>query len=180
MRYIFRCRTLRLLALTLLLVLAPFLPETLHAQSAPPADPEPAAAQRSSGWPFAWPSWLQPIPTPTPAATPEALDEALAALGREVFLANYCGTCHTLAAAESRGVFGPSHDHLATTALERIADPDYGGAATTPEEYIRESIVDPAAYAAPNDSFARQPMPPYAYLSATDLEALVYFLLQQE
>ena len=107
------------------------------------------------------------------------VDQALYATGRDIYLASYCGSCHTLTAAGARGVFGPTHDHLARTAARRIADPKYKGDATTPADYIRESILTPNAYIA-GGATLRQAMPPYTQLAAADLDALVYFLAQQQ
>lgn len=121
---------------------------------------------------------LVPRSTSTPQLTP-AVDAALLAAGKAAYLANYCGICHTLAAAGTTGTFGPSHEHIGRTAAARIAAPSYTGAATTAADYIRESIVAPAAYFAPGAN-SRHPMPPYAHLSRVNIDALVYFLLQQQ
>lgn len=118
-------------------------------------------------------------PTPQPEATP-SVDAKLLAAGKAIYLASYCGVCHTLAAAQTTGIFGPSHDHIGHTARQRIADPTYQGAATTASDYLRESIVAPSTYFAPGAMNGRHPMPSYAHLSDADLDALVYFLLQQQ
>lgn len=118
----------------------------------------------------------RPLSTPRPAPT---VDATLLAAGRAAYLANYCGICHTLSAAGTTGIFGPSHEHMGRTAAERIAAPAYTGIATTAADYIRESIVTPAAYFAPGAN-GRHPMPPYAHLARADIDALVYFLLQQQ
>lgn len=110
----------------------------------------------------------------------EPIDEELVALGRDVYRRNYCGTCHTLAAAETTGVFGPAHDHVASLALERMADPQYQGNATTVDAYIRESILEPQVYIAPGSMIAHQQMPPFTHLPAEDIDAMVYFLAQQQ
>lgn len=121
-----------------------------------------------------------PTLTPTPApATPVTEDKRVAA-GRQVYLQNYCGICHTLAAAGTHGAFGPPHDGIAATARQRLADPNYSGKAVTVIQYLRESIVEPAAYAAPGYTYTSHPMPVYAYLPKRDLDALIYFLLQQK
>jgi mono/diheme cytochrome c family protein len=119
-----------------------------------------------------------PLITPTPAAP--IVNSALLAAGRTAYLTNYCGVCHTLAAAGARGVFGPSHEHIGRTAAQRSADPAYRGGATTAAGYLRESIVTPAAYFAPGTANGRHPMPPYAHLPRAEVDALVYFLLQQQ
>ncbi len=123
---------------------------------------------------------VSPVRSPTPTAKPAPVDQRLLALGKSIYLKNYCGTCHSLTAAGTRGSFGPSHDHIATVAARRLAAPGYKGEAHTAAEYIRESIVNPTAYADPSVVNVRHVMPPYAHLSQADVDALVYFLLQQK
>ena len=107
-------------------------------------------------------------------------DDDLAALGRQIYLDNYCAVCHTLKAIDANGVFGPSHDQMATVALERIDDDRYRGMATTAEAYIRESILKPEVYTAPGSMIAHQQMPPYLHLPEEEIDALVFLLMQQK
>jgi mono/diheme cytochrome c family protein len=100
--------------------------------------------------------------------------------GLEIYRKLYCGICHQLAAAGTRGLFGPTHDGMALTAEQRIQDPEYTGAAITAAEYLRESIVNPGFYLVEGYEHANQPMPAYNTLDETDLNALVQFLLRQE
>jgi hypothetical protein len=108
----------------------------------------------------------------------EASEEQLAA-GLAAYRKYYCGVCHTLDAAGTAGAFGPIHNGIGATAALRIQDPNYTGKATTPEEYIHESIVDPAAHIAEGFALTSHRMPPYAQLPAEELDALVLFLLHQ-
>ena len=117
------------------------------------------------------------VPPAGPADT--AKQESPVASGLEVYRAQYCGVCHTLDAAETRGPFGPTHNGIATTAARRVTDPGYTGNATTAEEYIRESITDPAVYVVPGSTLGRYGMGAYTMLSETELDALVQFLLEQ-
>lgn len=55
-----------------------------------------------------------------------------------------CITCHSLVPGEIK--VGPSHDGVARRAAEVIRQSDYAGSATTAEEYLRESILEPNAY----------------------------------
>lgn len=130
------------------------------------------------------PGYPQPAvaapPPPTPAPALPHLNDKRAAAGREVYLKNYCGICHTLTAAGTRGAFGPTHNGVATTARQRLADPAYPGKAKTVVQYLRESIVEPAVYAAPGYAYTSHPMPAYGHLPKADVDALVYFLLQQK
>ena len=76
-------------------------------------------------------------------------DDARVAAGLAVFREQYCGTCHTLDAASSAGMFGPTHNGMCSIAVERIRNASYAGSASTAEEYVLESIVNPLAYVVP-------------------------------
>lgn len=118
--------------------------------------------------------------SPTPPPTPAPVDPQLVEAGKKAYLRNYCGSCHTLTAAGARGVFAPAHDHVATVALQHIADPRYAGKATTSAEYLRESLLDPNIYLAPGATGSRTAMPAFSHLAQDELESIVYFLLQQK
>lgn len=109
-----------------------------------------------------------------------SLDGELYGRGITVYLENYCGVCHELTAAQTLGRFGPSHDEAASLALVRLNDPDYGGDATTVEDYLRESIVNPKVYFTPGYGTTAHQMPAFVNLDSEALEALVYLLRQQE
>ncbi len=116
----------------------------------------------------------------TTTAAADTIDrQRLIAAGLEVYLKQYCGVCHRLDVAETTGPFGPPQDEVGTIAAQRIRDPSYAGQATTAEEYIRESIVDPATYLVPGYPGGRYRMPAYTSLSEADLDALVQMLLDQ-
>ena len=119
-----------------------------------------------------------PLPEP-PTVQTEALNPELAAQGLEIYQQQYCGICHELAAAGTKGIFGPSQNRLGLTAAERLQDPHYSGQATTPAEYIRESILTPDAYHVEGYAQSRHPMPAFTHLTEAQVEALVQFLLQQ-
>lgn len=104
---------------------------------------------------------------------------ALVASGREAYRRQYCGLCHRLDAAETSGEFGPTHNGMGVTAGERIRDPSYTGIATTPEAYIRESILDPDGYIVPGYGGSRFRMPAYTHLDEAEVEALVQMLLEE-
>lgn len=101
------------------------------------------------------------------------------AAGVIVYRANYCGVCHELPAAETRGTFGPTHAGMGATAAERLLDPAYGGAATTPAEYLAESILQPGVYLVPGYATSAHPMPSFVHLPEADIAALVELLLAQ-
>jgi mono/diheme cytochrome c family protein len=116
---------------------------------------------------------------PSPTAQPVA-DEKLVATGLQVYKEQYCGLCHQLGAAGTAGLFGPTHDGLGLTAAARINEQGYGGMATTAEEYIRESIVDPKRFIVPGYGITSHPMPAYDFLSEEQIMALVQMLLAQQ
>lgn len=57
-----------------------------------------------------------------------------------------CAGCHAIEGTDSKGVTCPDLSRIGAVAAQRIAAADYTGSATTVEAYIRESIVQPAAY----------------------------------
>jgi mono/diheme cytochrome c family protein len=116
--------------------------------------------------------------SPPAQALPQAPDEVLER-GLEVYKAQYCGACHTLPLAGSKGTFGPPHIGMRGVAEARLRSPDYRGEATTPEEYLLESILHPARYLVPGFEMTPHHMPAYA-LSDEDLAALVALLLHPE
>jgi cytochrome c oxidase subunit 2 len=107
-----------------------------------------------------------PAPTTTQAAPPSGGGGANLAAGKQAFMDNGCGACHTLAAAGSNGTVGPDLDKLKT----------YAAAANMPlDQFIRESIVKPNAYI--QKGYAKGIMPTsFASLPKSMLDALVAFL----
>jgi mono/diheme cytochrome c family protein len=113
-------------------------------------------------------------------ATEEAVaDPALRETGLAAYRAQYCGICHTLDAAETRGTFGPPHNGMGEIAAARLLEENYSGSATTAAEYIHESIVEPQVYIAPGYATTSHRMPTYAHLDSATVDALVAFLLAQ-
>lgn len=116
---------------------------------------------------------------PTATPTPNLPDPALIERGIAIYRANYCGSCHVLSVANTRGTFGPPHDAAAIQAELHVALPTYPGSATTAEEYIRESILDPLAFYTPGYEATSHHMPAFTHLPEEDIDALVYLLLHQ-
>ena len=104
---------------------------------------------------------------------------ALTAAGLQIYRDQYCGICHQSTTAGTGGTFGPPHDGIGALAAQRIQDPGYQGAATTPAEYLYESLVDPQRYFVPGYELTPHRMPSYTFLSAEQLDALVQFLYEQ-
>lgn len=121
----------------------------------------------------------QIVETAAPTATPEEIDIALLQRGVDVYLANYCGTCHTLAAAQTTGTFGPPHNDEYHLANQQVQSDSYTGSATTPTEYILESLIEPGIFYTPGYEGTNHHMPAFGHLPEEDLDALVYLLSHQ-
>lgn len=159
-------------------------------------DPEPRAAEQGSDGPAAaatpetdpaaaLDAGASGLASAPPGAAPDrapwtmpAVPEVIAD-GIRVYRANYCGTCHRSTLAGTAGIFGPGHDSMAVYAARRLDDPGYTGRATTPAEYVRESIVDPVAWRVPGYERTRFLMPAYTQLTHSEVDALVRMLLWQ-
>lgn len=114
-------------------------------------------------------------------ATPTALHASTERLeeGLRIYRAQYCGVCHQLSVGGTVGQFGPTHDGMAWTARTRLLSGEYQGTATTPDEYLRESILSPELFIVDGYADSSHSMPSYAHLPAEEIEALVYLLGHQ-
>jgi mono/diheme cytochrome c family protein len=91
-----------------------------------------------------------------------------ATTGEQIFTAAGCASCHTLAKANASGNIGPSLDELAQAAGEQEG---------TPEDFVRESLLDPDAVVA--EGFQAGVMPPFeGRLNDEQLQTLVEYLLE--
>ena len=99
--------------------------------------------------------------------------------GVEVYRQNYCGSCHVLSIANTRGMFGPGHDRIVADAERIINSTVYTGDATTVEGYIYESIVDPNIFFTPTYEATNHHMPAFGHLASEDLDAMIYMLIHQ-
>jgi len=110
-------------------------------------------------------------PTAEAQAEPEASAEVIAA-----FNAGACGGCHTIPGVPGAvGQVGPDLSNLGAEAADRRSG-------YTAEEYIRESILDPNAFIAPNCPTGDCPsnlMPPNfkETLSPEQVEMIVNYLM---
>lgn len=90
-----------------------------------------------------------------------------------------CAACHSVAPGVN--LAGPTLANLATTAQQVLESSDYKGKATTVEEFIRESIVEPSAYLHPGPMYSANAvsfMPP-SYgndLTEEQIDQLVAYL----
>jgi len=87
--------------------------------------------------------------------------------GRQVYREKSCASCHQIGTDGSTA--GPPLTHIATVAESRKP-------ATSPEDYIRESVLDPGAYVVPGfpDTMPRGLA---RGLSQEDFDDLVRYLL---
>ena len=90
-----------------------------------------------------------------------------------------CYACHST--APGINLVGPSLAGLTTRAAHTIANPAYRGTASTPEGYIRESILTPSAHIAPGGNFSNgdQSLMPANFgttLTPAQVDALVAYL----
>ncbi len=110
---------------------------------------------------------------------PEEELAALAARGLTVYKEQYCGVCHQLESAGTRGIFGPTHGEMVEMAATRLDDPAYSGEATDVYTYLYESITEPDKYFVEGYAMSPHKMPSYRHIPEEDLEALIVFLAGQ-
>lgn len=115
------------------------------------------------------------------AATGAASDEP-AEMGAVLFRASPpgCVACHSMAPGVT--LAGPSMAGIATRAAETVASAAYDSSATTAEEYIRESILQPSAFIVAAERFATEgrSLMPANYgetLTPEQIESLVAYLM---
>jgi mono/diheme cytochrome c family protein len=88
--------------------------------------------------------------------------------GDQIFTAAGCGSCHTLAKANANGTVGPSLEDLAQAAE---------GQGGSPEEFVRQAILDPDAEVA--EGFQAGVMPAFeGRLTDEQVQALTEYLLE--
>ena len=119
----------------------------------------------------AFDAWVKKQKGGAPAApgapTPKKAD------GKQVFMSNGCGSCHTLGDAGTNGTVGPKLDTLARDAAK------FGKQrGETPQQYVKESIVKPTAFTVPGFPKGVMPSNFGSQLSTEQLDALVSYLLR--
>ena len=113
-------------------------------------------------------------------AVPEAASADPVALGDALFRRTppACFSCHSL--QENIILVGPSLAGLASRAATLVGSVDYKGAAKSPPDYIRESIINPQAHIVPGQTFSaggRSIMPAYdTTLKPEEIDHLVAYL----
>ena len=113
-------------------------------------------------------------------ATAEITEPQLVQVGKELFIDQGCGSCHTIEGLSS-GVVGPSLTDIGLRAEERAKEAGLPDART----YIHESIVAPNSFIVPDCPIGPCPsgmMPPDfgERLTEEQINALVEFLLAQK
>jgi cytochrome c oxidase subunit II len=127
-------------------------------------------------------SWLQKQAQPAGATTQAGGGGAPAggggggananAQGKQVFTANGCGGCHTLADAGANGTVGPNLTNIDADAAK------YGKQQNeSPQQYVKDSIVNPEKFTVPGFPKGVMPSTFGQQLSPQQLDALVKYLL---
>ncbi len=129
----------------------------------------------------------EPTKAPEPAAAavePTKVPANIVEKGKAVYNQYGCQACHAIRGF-AEGQVGPELTNLYASAQKTIASPEYkssAGKATTVEQYIRESILNPNAYVVPQcptgpcpqgvmiQNFEQQ-------ISSAELEALIGYLM---
>jgi mono/diheme cytochrome c family protein len=88
-----------------------------------------------------------------------------------------CSGCHVLSTVGPAWMAQGDEPGIGTRASARIGQDDYAGDATTPEEYLVESILVPGAYIVPGFESVQMPTNYGERLSAQQLSDLVTYLL---
>jgi hypothetical protein len=121
------------------------------------------------------PSPAAPIATPAPTSTPRPVEGVEP---EEIILSAGCGSCHKIGNIGEAHKVGPDLTYIGLTASGRVPD-------LTAEQYIRQSILEPNAYLAPEcpNAPCMPGIMPQNYstrLSAEQLDTLVTFLLARQ
>ena len=136
------------------------------------------AAERAV--PFEHGAEVRKPPSETPPDTPEQTkpdlpppDGGLVAMGKELFTgAGGCNACHAIEGI-SAGALGPDLTHIGTVASSRVSG-------VSAEDYLDESIRDPAAFVVPEYMDGLMPKDFSARLEDSQIDALVQFLMAQQ
>jgi len=98
-----------------------------------------------------------------------------AAAGEILFKKNPCSACHLVTGTEVSVC--PNLSNIANDAAGIVADAGYAGQATTADEYIHESIINPSAYIVPGFADGIMPQTFSESLSEPEINSLVMYLM---
>ena len=125
--------------------------QTLPASTTPAPAPSTSTAQSSTTPSSTTPSSTTqtsttPTSTPSSSTTPSAQGDAAA--GKQIFLSQPCGSCHTLKDAGTTGTVGPNLDQLKPPYAKVVTQVTNGGAIMPPfkSTLTPQQIQDVAAY----------------------------------
>jgi mono/diheme cytochrome c family protein len=104
--------------------------------------------------------------TPAPKPAPQPAAKGDAAAGKSLFSAQGCSACHTFKPAGATAKVGPDLDNVAADAQKANRG--------SVEQYVTESIKDPAAYVVAG--YPKGVMPSFASLSDKQVADLVVFV----
>jgi mono/diheme cytochrome c family protein len=100
-----------------------------------------------------WQDTAQLVPVPTLPTGPtvgtditKELPQGDAQSGEALATSLGCTACHVLSQTGPAWLAKDGQPGVGTRAAERLQDPNYTGKATSPEQYLFESIVDPNTY----------------------------------
>ncbi len=117
-----------------------------------------------------------PTSPPTQAPQQATPDDQLAL---QTLQNNGCGACHVIPGVpNAQGALGPDLSQIVAIAEERIRSGEYGGSSQTVAEYIRESIIDPDAFVAPEcpSGPCQEGLMPAPGYGEQELDAMVDYL----
>jgi mono/diheme cytochrome c family protein len=100
-----------------------------------------------------------------------------AAKGQALATSQGCVGCHVAGNTGPAWVATADQPGIGARAATRITQDDYSGKATTPEQYLLESIVDPAAYKVPAFDLVQMPATYGQAMTAQDAADLIAYLL---
>ena len=106
------------------------------------------------------------------ARKPEKEAEASVQMGEQLAGQYACGTCHSTDGSD--GGIGPTWKGILGTTTQRVNADGEAITINKDEDYIRESIINPAAKKM--EGYENGFMAPFDYLSTTEIESLVLYI----
>lgn len=100
-----------------------------------------------------------------------------AANGQALATSQGCVGCHVAGNTGPAWMATADQPGIGDRAASRFTQSDYAGSATTPEQYLLESIVNPSAYLVPGFDLVQMPATYSGTLTAQDAADLIAYLL---